>query len=71
MVMLVFAATGEVVIVKGVFSNPDGTVTEAGTTALGLLEDRFTTAPPDPAGSGMRTLLLVDDIPPTSDPGFN
>ena len=71
MVMLAFAATAEVVIVNAVFSNPTGTVTEAGTTAFALFEDRLTIAPPVPAGKGIRTLLDVDDVPPTSVEGFS
>ena len=64
------AATDEVVIVKyGDAVAPAATVTEAGTTATGLLLVKVTLIPPAGAGPVRFTLFKVVETPPTTDVG--
>jgi hypothetical protein len=69
-VTVVVAETDVVVIVNVCeVVAPAGMVTEAGTTALGSLLVRVTTAPPDGAGPVSTSLFAVVEAPPTIDDG--
>ena len=63
MVAIVDAVTEEVVIVKVVVELPAGTVTVAGTLALGELELTAMDAPPAPAAP-VRVTVQMDVAPP-------
>jgi len=63
-------ATAEVVTMNVADVAPDPTVTVAGVTALGLLDDNPTTVPPGCAGP-FNVTVPVDDVPPTTDAGEN
>jgi hypothetical protein len=60
--------TAVVVTVKVAVVDPEATVTETGTVALPLLEDRRTTTPPGPAAVLIVT-VPVDGLPPTTEVG--
>ena len=64
-VMVAYAlfVTGNVLIVNVALLLPDGTVTDAGTVAFELFEDRVTTSPPEPA-SPLRVTVPVEVVPP-------
>jgi hypothetical protein len=66
----VFDATALVVIVnEGDIVAPAGTVTEAGTVALGLLLESVTKAPPAGADPFILTVFPAVEPPPTTDVG--
>ena len=69
MVADVTVATDLVVTVKVVEVAPAATVTDAGTTALALLEARLTTTPDGPAGP-LRVIVPVDDVRPVTAAGL-
>jgi len=60
--------TGIVVTVKVAVVAPATTVTEAGTWAAELFEDRPTTAPPAGAGPD-NAMVPVEELPPTTEVG--
>jgi len=61
-------ATADVLIVKFTDSCPAATVTLAGTVALGLVEDRITTAPFGPAAP-FNVAVPVEGVPPMTELG--
>ena len=65
MVACTVAVTGLVVTVKLAEVCPAGTVVEAGTWALELLLCRFTTRPPEGAGS-LNVTVPVEGLPPVT-----
>jgi len=69
-VTFVFAATTEVLMVKFAYVKPAGTVTVAGTVAVGLELDRVTTVPPAGAAAASHTLFPVLEFPPVTVAGF-
>ena len=60
--------TGTVVTVNVTEEAPEGTVTLAGTVALGLFDERLTIVPEDAAGP-VRVTVPVDEVPPTTKVG--
>jgi hypothetical protein len=60
--------TEVVVTVKLAEVAPDGIVTDAGTVALVVLDERVTTTPVDPAGL-LRVTMPVEDVPPVTEVG--
>ena len=67
---MVLAGTAAVVIVTVAVKPFAGTVADAGTLAIdGLLLENAITAPPSGAPV-LRTTVLVDELPPTTDEGF-
>jgi len=71
MVALTAVETLLVVIVKLTLCEPDGTVTDVGTVAEELLEDKVTVAPPVGANTGIVTEFPVVEPPPTTDVGLS
>lgn len=64
------AVTGDVVTANAAEAEPAGTVTEAGTAALLLLELRVTTNPPVGAGP-VRVTVPLEDVPPVTVDGVS
>jgi hypothetical protein len=62
--------TGVVLTVKVAEEEPAGTVTDAPTVALPLLEDSVTTEPPGPARP-LRVTVPVEDVPPMTEVGLS
>jgi len=70
MVAVTLPTVVEVVTVKVADFRPAGTVTQAGTTAFALFEERLTFEPPAGA-TAYRVTVPVDDCPPTTVLGEN
>lgn len=66
----VFELTAVVVTVNVAVELPAGTVTDAGTVALALVEDSVTTDPPVPAFP-LRVTVPIDEVPPVTVAGLN
>jgi len=67
-VAVVVAYTVEVETAKVADVAPAATVTEPGTVAARMLDDRLTNAPPSGAAL-LRMTVPVEEIPPTTDVG--
>lgn len=68
MVAVTELVTTDVFTLNGAEVEPAGTVTEVGTVALELLDDKLTTTPPDPAGP-LSVTVPADAVPPATDDG--
>jgi hypothetical protein len=62
-------ATAEVVTVNVAVVAPAATVTEPGTVALELLDDKVTVVPLGPAAP-VRVTVPVEEVPPTTEVGL-